>query len=88
MGGEGGDEVSSTCSWPPPPRNRHAVSTSGVAVPACVNDALAAGLALSLSPEDVCWVPLTAQHRAVQGQESSHLGQCCFALTSLTTTGR
>lgn len=59
-GGEGGDEVSSTRSWPPPHRNRRAVTTSGFSVPACVNDVLDAGLALSLSPDDMCSAPLAA----------------------------
>lgn len=31
-GGEGGDEVSNTHSWPPPCRNRRAVTTSGFSV--------------------------------------------------------
>lgn len=57
-GGEGGDEVSSTRSWPPPRRNRRAVTTSGFSVPACANDMLDAGLALSLSPDDTCCAPL------------------------------
>lgn len=59
-GGEGGDEVSSTRSWPPPHRNRRAVTTSGFSVPACANDMLDAGLALSLSPDNMCCAPLAA----------------------------
>lgn len=47
--GEGADEVSSARSWPPPRRNRRAVTTSGFAVPACANDVLDAGLALRLT---------------------------------------
>lgn len=58
--GEGGDEVSSTRSWPPPHRNRRAVTTSGFSVPACANDVLDAGLALSLRPDDTCCAPLAA----------------------------
>lgn len=57
---EGGDEVSSTRSWPPPRRNRRAVTTSGFSVAACVNDVQDAGLALSLSPADTRCAPLAA----------------------------
>lgn len=80
-GGEGGDEVSSTHSWPPPHTNRRAVTTSGFSVPACANDVLDAGLALSLSPDDLCCAPLIAlntgtlrsRDREVQGRVSAAL---------------
>lgn len=88
-GGEGGDEVSSTRSWPPPRRNRRAVTTSGFSVPACANDVLDAGLALSLSPGHVLCSPRGFQHRywAARGQGTLDLGQCCSGLASLTAAG-
>lgn len=72
--------MSSTCSWPPPRRNRRAVTTSGFSVPACVNDVRDAGLALSLSPADMRCAPLAAwdagavQHGAggVWGEQTLH----------------
>lgn len=72
--------MSSTCSWPPPRRNRRAVTTSGFSVPACVNDVRDAGLALSLSPADTRCAPLAAwdagavQHGAggVWGEQTLH----------------
>lgn len=86
-GGEGGDEVSNTHSWPPPRRNRRAVTTSGFSVPACANDMLDAGLAPSLSPGHVLCSPRSFQHRywAARGQGTLDLGQCCSGLTTLTT---
>ena len=59
-GGEGGDEVSSARSWPPPRRNRRAVTTSGFSDSACANDVLDAALALSRSPDGTCCAPLAA----------------------------
>lgn len=88
-GGEGGDEVSNTRSWPPPCRNRRAVTTSGFSVPACANDVLDAGLALSLSPGHVLCSPHSFQHRywAARRQGTLDLGQCCSGLTSPTSAG-
>lgn len=71
---EGGDEVSSTRSWPPPHRNRRAVTTSGFSVPACANDVLDAGLALSLSPDDTYCAPLAALNMGTMQSRDREVG--------------
>lgn len=82
----GADEVSSARSWPPPRRNRRAVTTSGFSGPACANDVRDAGLALSLSPAATRRAPLTAQDA---GARTGQLGFGSVLLCSdIPTTAR